>query len=268
MGIKFVPRGVIRQRADFPPAACRRISTGACIMGKNSTGQSCLSCGKREGMHRRRYCSLTCRQRLQFQLNIRTGLLKALNTRYATFYFTRHRIIMDVLPYHSTVLFSFVSVRTPGMTPADDFIRMSNHLGDIWWKEKKRTEKRYLASRHVLSSAEAAHAAGGDMDPAATLIPAVNQKFLACLQLEKAALTSENALQYIKSAYRCQAMRHHPDKGGSAAYFRKIHDAYRQLVAWSEDPKFRRQVGFDDKWFYEGARNRWIRPAPVRGMRK
>ena len=39
-------------------------------------------------MKRRKYCSIECRQRLRYNLNLRTGLLRALNTRYATFYFT------------------------------------------------------------------------------------------------------------------------------------------------------------------------------------
>ncbi len=228
----------------------------------------CLSCGKQKDMQRRRYCSLACRQRLHFQLNIRTGLLKALNTRYATFYFTKTEIIMDVLPYHSKALFSFMFPRTPGMKPADDFIRLSNYLGGIWWKEKKRTEKRYLASRHVFNCAEKEHLSADSMDPITTMIPAVNGKILTCLELEKSVLKSEKALQYIKSAYRRQAKRHHPDKGGDAKHFKKIHDAYRQLLAWSENPIFRKRRGFKDKWFYDGDRNRWIRPAPAAILEK
>jgi len=59
----------------------------------------CLSCGTTRNMARRKYCSLECRQRLRYNLNLRTGLLKALQTRYATFYFTDFKIILDVLPY-------------------------------------------------------------------------------------------------------------------------------------------------------------------------
>jgi len=59
----------------------------------------CLSCGTSENMIRRKYCSIDCRQRFRHQLNIRTGLLRALNTRYATFYFTEYLLVLDVLPY-------------------------------------------------------------------------------------------------------------------------------------------------------------------------
>ena len=60
--------------------------------------KKCLSCGCTENMGTRKYCSVACRKNLRHQLNIRTGLLKALNTRYATFYFTEALLIMDVLP--------------------------------------------------------------------------------------------------------------------------------------------------------------------------
>ncbi|MFO7962530.1 MAG: DnaJ domain-containing protein [Desulfobacterales bacterium] len=231
-------------------------------------GNFCLSCGKEEGMGRRKYCSSECRQRLQFQLNIRTGLLKALNTRYATFYFSRSRIIMDVLPNHSRLLFSFMLPRTPGMKPADDYVRLSNYLGDIWWKEKKRTEKRYLASRHVLNCAQKEPVCTGSIDPLEMIIPVVNGKNLACLDLKKSALTSDRAMEHIKSAYRRQAKRHHPDCGGEAKHFRKIHDAYLQLLEWSENPTFRRCRGFSDKWFYDGIQNRWMRPSPFGVLEK
>jgi predicted nucleic acid-binding Zn ribbon protein len=59
----------------------------------------CLSCGTDENMGRRKYCSIECRQRLRYNLNMRSGLLKALNTKFATFYFTNSLIFMDVLPY-------------------------------------------------------------------------------------------------------------------------------------------------------------------------
>ncbi len=36
----------------------------------------------------RRYCSIKCRQHLRQKLNMRSGLLQTLNTRYATFYFS------------------------------------------------------------------------------------------------------------------------------------------------------------------------------------
>ncbi len=89
---------------------------------KGSPQYRCLSCGTSENMRRRKYCSVECRQRLRHNLNLRTGLLRALNTRYATFYFTETVIILDVLPYGSAELFSYIFPRTPGRKPVDDFV--------------------------------------------------------------------------------------------------------------------------------------------------
>ena len=95
---------------------------------KNNTASSdgiprnrCLSCGTTENMRRRKYCSVECRQQLRYHLNLRTGLLRALNTRYATFYFTEAVIILDVLPYGSAELFSYIFPRSTHGKPVDDF---------------------------------------------------------------------------------------------------------------------------------------------------
>ena len=52
--------------------------------------------------------------------------------------------------------------------------------------------------------------------------------------------------------------------GVDAALFRKLRDAYEQLIDWSENPTFTSRRGFADKWFYEGGLDRWTQPAPVR----
>jgi hypothetical protein len=227
----------------------------------SSKTRTCLSCGEIENLGKRRYCSLACRQRLRLQLNMRTGLLKALNTRYATFYFTGSQIVLDVLTLSSKDLFHFTFPRMPGKKPADDFIRMSNHMANEWWAEKRKTDKRYLANRYVFERAQKDPAtAGTRINPDNLLIPVVNLKTLACLKLNRSELHSPDPISAIKAAYRRMAKQHHPDQGGDAADFRKIHDAYRQLLEWSENPKFTRRCGFADKWFYNGAANRWVQP--------
>ena len=72
---------------------------------KHRREKRCLSCGTTQNLGRRKYCSNTCRQKLQYALDIRTGLLRALNTRYATFYFTEIIIVMDLLPHGSKEIF-------------------------------------------------------------------------------------------------------------------------------------------------------------------
>ena len=127
----------------------------------------CLSCGTTERMGRRKYCSRECRQRLRQKLDMRIGLVQALNTRYATFYFTEHMVFMDILTYGSAEIFSFLFPRSPGKKPAEDFSRLANLLGDIWWAEKRRTQKRYLASRRVLEQAIRVHDAPAVVTPLA-----------------------------------------------------------------------------------------------------
>ena len=86
----------------------------------------CLSCGTTEHIGRRRYCSIDCRQRLRQRLDMRCGLLQALNTRYATFYFSDLLVIMDILPSGYKEIRSFFFPRTPGKSPGEDFGRMAD----------------------------------------------------------------------------------------------------------------------------------------------
>ena len=223
---------------------------------------SCLSCGTTEDMGRRKYCSIECRQRLRYNLNLRTGLLRALNTRYATFYFTNSIIILDVLPYGSEELFSYFFPRTAGRKPVEDFCTMSNILGNAWWAERNRTNKRYRATQFLLEKAESKHAGSAPIKPMEVKEPAKLNKSLTFLRLNKADLNSPQLHGKIKSAYRKQAMKHHPDRGGNAAVFRKLHEAYEQIIKWAENPVFVSRRGFPDKWFYNGGTNRWVQPAP------
>ena len=222
----------------------------------------CLSCGTSENMGRRKYCSIECRQKLRYHLNIRTGLLRALNTRYATFYFTQSIIILDVLPYGSAELYSYIFPRSRGGKPVEDFCTMSNILGNAWWAERNRTNKRYLATRLILEKAKSKDASSAHIKPLEVKEPVRLAKSLTFLRLKKADLNSPELQRKIKSAYRKQAMRHHPDLGGDAAVFRKLHEAYEQILKWSENPVFISRRGFPDKWFYDGGANRWVQPAP------
>jgi len=232
------------------------------ISSKGSKKNRCLSCGTSENMRRRKYCSIECRQKLRYSLNLRTGLLRALNTRYATFYFTDSVIILDVLPYGSGELFSYLFPRSHDRKPVDDYCAMSNMLGNAWWAERNRTNKRYLATRHLLEKAESKQADSAPISPLEVREPVRLAKSLTFLKLKKSDLNSPELKKKIKSAYRQQAMQHHPDLGGDAAVFRKLHDAYVQIIKWSENPTFIRRRGFPEKWFYEGSTNRWVQPAP------
>jgi len=224
---------------------------------------SCLACGEKENIGKRKYCSLDCRQRLKNKLNVRTGLLKALNTKYATFSFTETEIILNLLVFDSEDIYSFILQRTPGKKPADDFSKLADRLGNAWWAERRRTEKHYLANRHVLNYAKTNKAASDLIRPKEILTPAVIGKSITCLKLNKRSFNSSEIAGIIKSAFRKMAKIHHPDQGGNADKFRKIHDAYTELLNWSENQRFFKRRGFHDKWFYDGYKNKWSQPIMI-----
>jgi hypothetical protein len=207
---------------------------------------------------------MECQQHLLSSLNRRTGLLQALRTRYATFYFTDVVIMMDVLLYGTEQIHSYMLPRSPGSKPVEDFRHLSNILGNLWWDEKQRTNKRYLASRQVLQQAYKNKISLNSVMPAVLIIPSVKASNLVRLKLDSDDLTPADLELKIKSAYRRQAMKHHPDMGGSQETFLKIQEAYEKLTQWANRPTFIHKRGFPDKWLYEGARNRWIKPIAPR----
>lgn len=228
-----------------------------------SNGNACLSCGTRENMQRRKYCSVECRQRLRYKLQVRTGLLRALQTRYATFYFDDRVIVLDVLPYGTQEIYSFLFARRPGLTPADDFNQMANILGNDWWAERRRTNKKYRASQHLLRNARQGAADIRTVMPLEKRRAAVKDHLLIQLNITRRDLESPHLERIVKKAYRRQALRHHPDRGGRPEAFRRLQKAYEALMDWSEHPSFTRRRGFPDKWFYSGETNRWVQPAPI-----
>jgi hypothetical protein len=236
------------------------------LIPENGPVRRCLSCGTTANMKRRRYCSIECRRKLRHNLNMRTGLLQALQTRYATFYFTETHIALDILQYGSTELLSFIFPRSNGKKPVEDFSRMFNLLGNAWWEEVRRTKKRYLATRHILSKALPIEGDVNSVRPLEVREPARMATSMTRLKLRHKDLYSSDLQQIIKRAFRRQAKRHHPDQGGSPALFRKLREAYEQLIGWAEKPTFTTRRGFPDKWFYEGGLDRWTQPAPLRRL--
>ena len=227
----------------------------------------CLSCGTELSSRRRKYCSTDCRKRLLYKLEVRTGLIKALNAKYATFYFSDVMIVMDMLPYGSDEIFTFFYPRSPGKKPAEDFSNMADMLGNLWWKERKRTNKRYLASFHVLGKAVRNNGPLFSVRPTMVKVPAIKATYLSHLKLDKSQLNATELQKSLKDAYRKQAKVHHPDLGGDASTFRKVHEAYRQLTSWARRPSFTKKRGFPDKWFYDGHTNKWVQPLPAQMQR-
>lgn len=222
--------------------------------------RSCLACGGPLPPRHRRYCANECRQFLLAALNRRTGLLRALNIRYATFYFTELVIVMDLLPYDREQIFSYMLPRSFGKKPVEDFCDLSNMLGSQWWDIRDRTKKRYVASERLLESARKPPLPKEAVIPSTLTVPSVRKSSLVALELCAGELTPANMQGRIKQAYRRQVKRHHPDIGGNARMFLKIQEAYEKLIEWSKNPTYTRRSGFPDKWLYEGANNRWLQP--------
>ena len=220
----------------------------------------CLACGGILPTRRHVYCSPYCRQNMLASLNRRSGLLRALNTRYATFSFTDHLIVMDILPYGIERIFSYMLPRTEGKKPVEDFGVLCNILGTVWWNEKNRTHKRYLASRLVLEKATNPDVPTRTIIPRTMTRPSVRQDNLIRLELDIEDLIQADSEAFIKQAFRRQAKKHHPDLGGNAQTFRKIHEAYERLIQWAKHPTFTHRSGFPGKWLYEGGSQRWIQP--------
>lgn len=180
---------------------------------------ACLLCGTTKNINGRKYCSLSCRQQLHRKLNQQTGLLKALNARYATFYFTDAMIILDVIVFDSDRIFSYIHSRRKKRKPVDDFIMMANRLGRDWWAERDRTRRRYLATRRILDLAVSGGDTKASVAPQPIKNPVLKKEFLIRLDLTREDLISSDVLLKIKSAFRRQAMIAHPDRGAARVLF-------------------------------------------------
>ncbi|MBN2467104.1 MAG: J domain-containing protein [Deltaproteobacteria bacterium] len=222
--------------------------------------RACLSCGSTEDLGRRRYCTPPCRQELIRKLKILTGLLRALHTRYATFSFTESALVLDLITYGSKRVYRFLYQRTWGRKPAQDLFDMTDGLGNVWWENKKRTGKRYRATQYLLEKAFAGHIPSESLVPVEINHPHRVSKPLHCLKLTGDDLSSSRAHEAVKSAYRREALKKHPDCGGDSASFRKINQAYQDLLTWLQAPELRKRKGLPEKWFFDGTR--WIPPLP------
>jgi hypothetical protein len=235
---------------------------------KPRSARRCLACGEDLPPRHRRYCAMSCQQYLLASLNRRTGLLQALSTRYATFYFTDFVIVMDMLLYGVDQIHSYMLPRSPNRKPVEDFCELSNILGTLWWNERNRTKKRYLASKQVLEQAQKGKTPVTSVKPTALTVPSVKVSSLIRLELDADDLSPADLEGRIKNAYRRQAKKHHPDLGGRSETFLKIQEAYEKLSQWAKRPTFIRQRGFPDKWLYQGDTNRWIKPIVPRKRKR
>jgi len=239
----------------------KRTSARTISEPQNSTLYQCFSCGTTENIGRKRYCSKECRTELLRRLDILSGLLRALEARYASFSFTESALVLDVLTNGSRKGYRFLYERERRKRPAHDLYTMADELGNMWWEKQKQTGKRYRASRYLLERAAKDNVPPASVTPLEIKSPVRVGKSLVCLKLTSEDLDSCRAPVAIKSAYRREALNHHPDRGGSSASFRKVNNAYRKLLGWLETPELRTRRGIPGKWFFDG--NKWKTPLRV-----
>jgi len=219
---------------------------------QNEPLYQCFSCGTTENIGKRRYCSKECRTELLRRLEIMSGLLRALEARYASFSFTDSALVLDVLTNGSKKGYRFLYKRKRNSRPAHDLYHMADELGSQWWEKQKQTGKRYRASRHVFESAAQSTIPFALVTPLEIKSPLRIGKSRMCLKLRHEDLNSQNSRRTVKSAYRREALKHHPDRGGKSASFRKVNTAYEELLQWLEAPELRTRRGIPGKWFFDG----------------
>lgn len=96
--------------------------------------------------------------------------------------------------------------------------------------------------------------------PVSFNVSSIRAGSLITLELQTGELAPANLELRIKGAFRRQAKKHHPDLGGSSETSRKIQEACETLSNRARHPTYVRRRGVPDKWLYQDAHNRWIKP--------
>ncbi|MEW5734785.1 MAG: J domain-containing protein [Thermodesulfobacteriota bacterium] len=219
--------------------------------------RACQSCGSPH-VGRKRYCSRECRQRLLGKLAVTTNLLRAINTRWATFWFTEEVIVLNVAVWNDPEAVSFLWERVPGGRPGDDLARLTEHLGCAWWDVQKKRGSRTQSGMSVLAEGKTGYARATLLRPRSLHAPRVSGRHLTVLSLAREDLLGGDPMAAVKNAFRRRAKMLHPDANGNAELFRQLHDSYEALLSWVERPRHLRRVGLPGKWTFTGAR--WVPP--------
>lgn len=231
----------------------------------------CLACGQTPiPKRKRRYCSDKCKKRLDFALNIATGLVQTLRTRYAAFSYTEDSLILDILPVRSLFISRFMWIRRGHKKVADDLLDMIEHTGREWYKREGETGSRWWASQHLLDKALRRDIPASTIVPVSKTTARLNHKeknALKVLELTKDQILSNVGLQCIRSAYRRKAKVFHPDMGADTAdKFIQINEAHAELISWAESPRFCTKTALPNSWCYDASRRRWVPPAETVSM--
>lgn len=225
--------------------------------------KKCRSCGTTRIGAGRRYCSRECRQQMAWVLSLSNGLLRAFNARYAAFCFDKSFVVLDVLPVWSSRISRFLSRRRSGKKPAEDLKRLILQSGDEWYRLVNNRTSRSVAALCILRKNHNQAVAPGSIKPDERKRPRLSRherESMKLLKLKLEELFSAGHAARIKTAYKKLAKIHHPDVGGDAEEFKKLHEAHQQMLLWAEDPHFTSRKALTDCWSYDGATNRWSPP--------
>ncbi|WP_027369911.1 J domain-containing protein [Desulfovermiculus halophilus] len=223
--------------------------------------RQCQCCGRVMDRGRVRYCSRTCKERFVFKLAWFNNLLRVVETRYATFFFTEAYLVLNVLPRYSQEVSTYLFPRLPGRWPEQDMDGMIFSLGDIWWGHKKRTKSGKRASRHVLTQGRTRVVGQASVQPVVQeTAPSVGKQLRILKMRTSDLMHSTDAEERLKKAFRRAALTHHPDSGGDAAAFRKVYAAYQEILAWLERPAYQTRRGVPGQWCYVAGRSSWLTP--------
>lgn len=231
-----------------------------CCPAGSKREKRCLACGALLPSRRKRYCSKRCKDLLMFSLRWLKNLLLVLRTNYGTFSFSEYLLIINILPYRSREVYSFFYRRTPGQTPAEDLKSMCIELSREWYNKNKQSRCRPLTAIHILNQGRRGAFSTDMVRPMAKISESHIQKQLQTLKLTIHDIRSDKSREKLKSAYRKEAMRTHPDVGGNGEKFKIVSEAYQELIEWLKHPRFIITRGVPDKWSYDGSSFKWRAP--------
>jgi hypothetical protein len=134
-------------------------------------------------------------------------------------------------------------------------------LGEIWWSQKSKSNSTRYASEYILNQGHRFLFPYEQMFPLKIhSISQINHQ-LTLLKLDpNQVLHSTYPQDTVKSAYKQAALKSHPDLGGNAESFRKVHQAYLDLLEWLKKPTYSCRQGLPGQWCFVAWQSRWLSP--------
>ncbi|MGD2125052.1 MAG: DnaJ domain-containing protein [Desulfobacteraceae bacterium] len=225
--------------------------------------RKCLACGTNSLKAGRRYCSKECREQVLWVLSLSKGLLRVFNARYAAFSFNKNYVFLDVLPVWSKEISRFVYKRTSGKKPAEDLKSLILQSAEEWYRIINNRNSKSYASLFLLRRNHTDRIPPDSIRPDKKMRPRFSKRereSLEFLQLKIEELLTDGHASKIRTSYKKLAKIYHPDVGGDAEKFKRLHEAHQQMLLWAESPQFTSRKALVDSWSYDGATNRWSPP--------